>query len=194
MATRLDISTWGHRLLRDGLRPEGVHKVLKDQFPAAEVPSLRTIQRWRERLRGDGDWWAFAEAEAEDAAVLLPVLRAVAMESEGRVTRISNQHAGMILRVARAAPGIPAIEAYLLAGDYLDSPPEFAPNLDLFLAFQGWQDTGYEAFLSFVRAQHGNMQYADGVPLRPGDYERLWSEKGVRVRVHEEEDDAASST
>lgn len=194
MATRRDISTLGHRLLRDGLRPEGVREALLALFPAGEVPSLRTVQRWHERLRGEGDWWSFAEAPAEDAAVIFPVLRAVAMASEGRVARISNQHAAMILRIARAAPGIPAIEAYFLAGDYLDSPPEYISNLDLFLAFAGWTDEGYDAFLAFVRSQHGNLEYAQGVPLKPGDFERLYVEAGGRVRVTEEDDDGTPNT
>lgn len=172
MTTKPAIQTHGRRLLRTGLRPDEVLETLRRSFPATEIPSLRTVQRWQSAVENDEVMWSFRDADPADAVGVLAALRAVAVESGGRVVSISERHADAIARLCRTAPGIPPIEAYLLAGDYLDSPPAFLSNLDLYLAFEGWSEAGHRNLMELA-ATGDNWRLLQGVPLRPGAFEAL---------------------
>lgn len=158
-------------------------------FPLHQVPSVRTFQRWHSSLGNEELLWEVFDQDMAptQVAAILASLKAVAVASGGRVTRISARHAETIAMLSEVVPGIPPLEAYHLAGDYLDSPPEYRPNLDLYLAFEAWSSEGYSAFLTFAE---NNLRCLDGVPLLPGDFESLWRRRGGHIRVREEATDA----
>lgn len=155
MTTKRDIVVQGRRQLRLGRRPDEVLVELGEDWPRSELPGIRTIQRWKAQLTGCDEPWSFVDAEPDEAGPVLAALRAVALASEGRVTTIGQTHADLVVRIARAAPGISPLDAYQAAGDYLDlaygaaEHRRMLPNLDLWLAFEGWTPEGNAAFAAF---------------------------------------------
>ena len=133
-----------------------IERQLQLDFPEHRVPSSRTIQRVVKSLQEDDSSdepadseWSMANARGDEAQIVLPVLRAVVQESQGRRLSISIREAEWIVKVLRAAPGLPPWPAYVLATKYMQREARGAQNLmlDLSLAFQVW--TGMEAVRDF---------------------------------------------
>jgi hypothetical protein len=94
--------------LREGLisgasAPQ-VHAALLERFPAAMVPSDRTISNIaREIQRDDAEGpWRLEDADPDAVATVLAVLREVATRTEGRVTSLSQSEARLIPTMYRA--------------------------------------------------------------------------------------------
>ena len=88
---------------------------------AGTVPTLRSIQRLVSEWTPleDTDPWRLEHADGADAALILPVLRAVIARTQGRVLSLTIGEAKWIVRLREAAPDIPPWAAYQLARMYL---------------------------------------------------------------------------
>jgi len=138
-----------------------VHRELQRRFPttAAEVvpiPDLRTIQRVLCDLTPSdgGSLWSLAEAEPEDAALIVPVLAAMIEDTEGRrpsITRTEARWIAKIRRIDLAEPGEPLdhITTYELAFEAayaqssearaLKAEDALLSYIEGFLAFAPWR-------------------------------------------------------
>jgi len=137
---------------------------LERRFPAQDpakviVPNRRTIQRvLGDFAARDETTWSLADADAEDAALVLPVIAAMIEESEGRRQSITQGEARWIVKIRRAdlaEPGerLDHVITYELAFDvasYSADPElrEFAEGQVAFvlhyLAFAPWRSAEHE--------------------------------------------------
>jgi hypothetical protein len=112
-------------------------------FGPADVPSQRTIHNIvREHTpRDDTDPWALADAEADEAALILPVLAAIIEKTEERRSYLTQAQARWIVRIRRAAPDLNAWMVYLIALNYMALAEHGLPHnrLDAYLAFAPWR-------------------------------------------------------
>ena len=91
------------------------------------------------------EWWSVAEATADEARLVLPVLadrithlaemEGVSIRKLGTV-RLARELAAWIAKVRAIEPSIPPREAYRLAWRYWSNPK---PDLDEYLALRGWE-------------------------------------------------------
>lgn len=155
------------RLLRLRYTPSEVLAEL-DRSPdwdKAELPHLRTIQRYareivaRTGFGGEGrkadEQWTVADARPEDAALVLPVLRALTSAMRAFNFSLTKTDADWIARLRRVAPSIPPLLAFDFARRYQEwtAPPAptaktpFSRMLDVQLAFETWTEVGKGALL-----------------------------------------------
>ncbi len=111
--------------------------------------SERTIRDRINRLRppDTSGPWSMADADPEDAALVLPVLAEAIEWSGGHSRRFSKAVARWIVKVRVAAPDLPVswalnvAEAYRAAEERSDG--EELESLDQMLAFAPWRDSYY---------------------------------------------------
>jgi hypothetical protein len=125
-------------------------------FPVAVLPNLRTIQRiLRDLTPRDDTRWSFADANEEDAGLVLPVLAAMIEESEGRRRWLTQSEARWILKIRRvdlAEPGnrLSHDITYELAFDAASIGPEPPYTVDPELKrSEDGQITYIEQYLAF---------------------------------------------
>lgn len=120
-----------------------IYKTLVKALGKKQVPELRTIQRWVDKLALQDPTapWQLAEANGEDAALVLPVLAALIEASEGRLKVISNAKAEWIVRLRLVADDLPPWAIYELAHTYMlrRERHDTTDDLDAFLAFAPWR-------------------------------------------------------
>jgi len=121
-----------------------IEKRLKQKFGEAVAPSLRTIQRLVAKLTptDPSSPWSLADAEGDDAELILPVLASVIEKTEGERQHLTRAEADWIERIRRAAPDLPpTVELFWLARDYIlrTEREESTADIDAFLAFAPWR-------------------------------------------------------
>jgi len=111
---------------------------------------LKTVQRRCKEysVPDTSEPWTLADSTPGDAALVLPVLAAVAERTNCRAW-ISKERAGWIARVRTVAPTLPPFAAYVIAGEYQRAEAQgnakLARTIDLYLASHAWEDEGAAA-------------------------------------------------
>lgn len=128
-------------LASDGYTGPGIERLLSNAY-ADRTPSLRTIQSVMHEAPVSSEWWSVAEASAEEARLILPVLadrirhlaemEGVPIRKLGTV-RIARDLAQWIAKVRAIEPSLTPREAYRLAWKYWLNP---TPELDAALALR----------------------------------------------------------
>lgn len=169
----------GELAVREGLKAPTIRLRLQgDERYAGRVPADdRTIRaviaRYRRQLVARPEAlpprWLLANATGDEAALVLPVMKAKA--EHGALPILNTAEAAWVVKIRSAAPTMPPWDALLLAGQYLrtlrDSSPGATEGLDRFLALELWRDPR-----AWVRA------YSDGTTdylnlIAPGVREAL---------------------
>ena len=117
-------------------------KLIERVDSAANVPHVKTIRDMIRELSVVGfEPWALADADADDAAILMPMVTEMIDESAGGYPQISKHLAEWMVHIARAAPLTPPAVVRYLANLYLrrQSFTEPTDDLDAFLAFAPWR-------------------------------------------------------
>ena len=111
---------------------------------AGRVPSVKTIGRKAKtfRLPNPEERWSLAEADPEEAAVVLPVF--AAMAKRDRVWRcqfVTKEEAQILVRITAAAPDLDPWVAYQVAEGYVSRRRRGLQTLglELGLAFATWR-------------------------------------------------------
>ena len=119
-----------------------IRQRLKQKFGEAVAPSLRTVQRLVAKLTPPkpSDPWSLADAEGDEAGLILPVLASVIEETRGQSQYLTQAEADWIVRIRRAAPDLDPVIVYALAGSYPVWAERGGTNpLDALLAFAPWR-------------------------------------------------------
>jgi len=136
-----------------GWTPPQIHQQLAVDFPNIKpLPVLKTVRLIAKPYR-PSKYWNLAEADPDDAALVLPVL-ATAVAERRMVLPMSAEIAGWIVRVCRAARNIPPSWALDAALDYAWRTQDklAVDGLDLLLAFRPWEsDEHYLQYLQVVK-------------------------------------------
>jgi len=152
-----------HRLAWKGWTPAQIELGLKTEKTLKErkLPHLRTIRRIvaQHGPRKDASlgWWSLADADAEDAALVLPVLAEMVKQGYGPRVHLNNEVAEWIVRVRLAAPDIPPSWALVVALNYWRLVKEREPThgLDEMLAFAPWRSAeDYYDYLNEMGKHH----------------------------------------
>lgn len=156
--------------LRTGMAPRELREVLLEEFGAANVPTIRTLQHWagRNRPPDPSDLWSLRDSITGAAA--RPVLEALGeliKRAEGRPVGITRAEAAYLIRVSRAAPDMPPWLAYTLARHYVYRKQAEMPatDIDAFLALRPWANEGAFANLQWM----WEAGVANLTPPRPSD-------------------------
>jgi hypothetical protein len=122
-----------------------IQRELAELYPAADVPSERTIRDVIKENRApdpaDPDAWSPIASDGADASLVMPVLRAVMAETAGRRWRFTKEQAATVARVRSVAPDLAPLNVYVLANAYTTSARRGVPPsaLDVLVAFAPWR-------------------------------------------------------
>jgi len=106
------------------------------------LPTERTIQRIAKGIdTSSEEAWTVAGANPEDVPLILPVLRELAIASDGQRLSLTWREAAYALRVIRAAPDLVVRMVLQWALTYArrDAAGEAVTDLDIALAFAPWR-------------------------------------------------------
>ena len=137
-------------LAAEGHTAKSIGELLgQDERYADRVPeSERTIQAIaREgRLRDGSGRWSLRTADPREAALVLPVMRAVLEHWESKVNRLTNAQAARIAQLCIADAALPPLEAYRLAQRYVAAEQlgKDTWDEDYYIARQLWRDPALE--------------------------------------------------
>jgi hypothetical protein len=140
------------------------------KFPET-CPSDRTVAKYHRRVtpRDDSGAWSFAEASAEEAGAVLPVL-AEMLERAGAgarvpANRVTVLEAAWITRLTQALPDIPPWEAYGLARRYIALTAAGAKldDLDRVVAMTAWRDGGMRLVRAFLRGWIFTLPWSESI-------------------------------
>ena len=107
-----------------------------------DVPDARTIRSIAAEVISDpSDSWTLREADPESAELVMPVLRAVIEQTDGRRERVTVAQAAWIAKLRRAAPDLLPWSTYVLASFYTNHERLGQPtdHLDKLVAFAPWR-------------------------------------------------------
>jgi hypothetical protein len=126
----------------------------REEFKGRWPLAVRTVRRVVDRHVPRGappDWWSLADADPDEAALVLPTLREIVEGGYVPIYRLARGLADWIVRVRRAAPSIPPSWALDVALNYLGCAQEGEPThgLDLLLAFAPWESR--EHYYRYIR-------------------------------------------
>ena len=115
----------------------------EDQFVGkAALPSLRTIRRVvsEVRVEDSSGRWGITESEGGDARLILDVLAAVIMATDGKKCSFTTTEANWVLKLRKAAPDAHPYGVWLLAREYMRAQAKRLDTeaLDHYLAFKPW--------------------------------------------------------
>lgn len=159
--------------LQDANAPE-IRRTLEQNAKIKDrLPTERTIYRIVREMRpaDPSGPWSPATADPQEAALVLDVLRAAIIETQGRTQGFTNAEAEQVVRLRTMRPDLPAYEAFILARDYLARRANQQPtdDLDSYLVFAPWQGPdAAEAYADAIAqgwAQpiaYGFVHYPDG--------------------------------
>jgi len=158
LPTDADIEDEIRRQALKGQPPNEITRTLElDPRFADRAPSLRTVQRYVKKFtaKDTSEPWTWAEADGEEAALVLPVLGAVMERTEGRVTHFTKEQAKWVAKVRGAAPDLDAWYAWGVAMAYRVAAEEGGEadraSLDALLAFAPWRSLeATERFLQWA--------------------------------------------
>jgi hypothetical protein len=129
-------------------KPAQIEEFLRRQpkFARLRMPTSRTIQRLvaASRPTDASKPWTLAEAEGDDARYVLETLACVIESTAGQIGTVSEAEADWIVKLARAAPGLPPLARWRIGRLYLARGSQGQPTdaLDALLAFSPWSDDG----------------------------------------------------
>jgi hypothetical protein len=139
-----DVLAHIRELASDGYSGPAIERLLTRSEYADRTPSLRTIQDVMREAPSTSAWWSVAEASAEEARLVLPVLadrithlaemEGVPIRKLGTV-RLARELAVWIAKVRAIEPAIPPRAAYRLAWRYWLDP---TPDLDQTFALKDY--------------------------------------------------------
>jgi hypothetical protein len=160
---------------------------LAEEFP--DVPQPGAIREWIEKgiiKYEPTEPWTFVDSDPDDAALILPALRAWIEWSQGRYGPISKPQAEWIVRIRRAAPDIPPGEAAIRA----QGP---ARDLEAYLAWAPWRGPDHAAAYvdAFRRGWITTFVVNDWAEF-PQDV--LWGGKARMSRGHDQGHERLSSS
>jgi hypothetical protein len=150
--TEPDVLDRIRELAADGYSGPAIERLLSvDEGYADRTPSLRTIQSVARETPVTSEWWSVADASAEEARLVLPVLAdRIAYLKEAHeaqrsrhglhaaplgTVRLARDLATWIAKIRAIEPDLPLRDAYRLAWRYWSNP---TPELDAYLALKGW--------------------------------------------------------
>lgn len=176
-----DVQAEIENLALKGFGASQINVKLHEHFGAKEpskLPHLKTIQRVISDTvpRDSTAPWRLADAVAEDAALVLPVLAAVIEESEGRVANLTIGQARWIAKLRHVAPDLALWTVYVLANTYMRCEEWNMPtaDLDAYLALTPWRDDACR------------QRYAAVLPKIPADQRgrlAIAGELGIEVKI-----------
>jgi len=131
---------------RDWIAPQ-IYRQLQQEFGGSLIPHERTIRRRigaTSPSSGPSD--LYRPMKDEDAALVLPVLAAVIIETEGRRTNLTVDEAERIAGIRRAANDLALFEVFRLARLYLlhERLEKGTQDIDAYLAFAPWRDDEHQ--------------------------------------------------
>jgi len=120
----------------------------------AQIPHLRTIQRWVRDMarRSDSQTWTLSESDILEAREVIPVLEVIIVRSRGHIRTVSRAEGRWIGLIAASAPSLHKWSVWVLARLYemrANQEGSFQ-DLDAFLAFTPWIDG--QAFQNYMKA------------------------------------------
>ena len=118
-----------------------IYEAVTDVYGKLAI-SLKTVQNIIRQLPDLGEPWRFAQFDADDAALLLPVVAAVDYKSRG-ARQVSFGEAEWVCRVLKAVPDMPPYAAFQVAGFYFrraEIGRYENPDLDALLAYAPWRN------------------------------------------------------
>jgi len=131
-----------------GLSPKQIEKLMRQNVKLLDgrpAPSLTTIKR---QLRPVGPKretlpaWSITEADAAEIDLVQPVLRAVLVGTEGRISNFTAAEAAWVARVRHGASGLRPWFAWRIAAAYLLAEERGRPAdkaaLDTLMIFRPW--------------------------------------------------------
>jgi len=131
----LDVETPTATAVYDGLTTDSAFWARL--HPNTPRPSLRTVQDIVREFRppDPSSKWSVAEAEGDEARLVLPVMVQIALRSKQRRLHVTNGEADWIIRVRRAVPELDPWRVYQLARMYMVMQARKQPTdtLDLLL-------------------------------------------------------------
>jgi len=124
-------------------------------FDADDVPSRRTIHNIvaESTPKDSSGPWSLADAQGDEAELVMPVLQELVEHTEGRVCQLTRDEAKWIAAVHRVVREGPSLwNIYLLAREYqlLSGRGESTAGADAYLAFAPWSSA--EAALRYADA------------------------------------------
>ncbi len=138
-----------------GASAAGIHHQLEEEaesgnanFKGDDIPSVRTVQSIvsEYRLPGPSDPWSLADAQGDEAELVMPILQEVIEHTEGRVCQLTSAEAKWIAAIRRLErepypKGLGPWDIYLLAREYvlLKERGEPTTGVDAYLAFKPWR-------------------------------------------------------
>lgn len=155
------------RLVREGFEPAQIARELeRKQWLGSDPVSSRTLQRMVRDLRptDDSGPWSLAEADADQARLILDVLSYAIGSMSGARAWPSADLARWIAHVKAAAPGVPASWAYGLAWAYQTRQAEDTRLLDMALALRPWaSESDLEWFVHLVQCSRETLGPPDAL-------------------------------
>ena len=132
------------------IRRELVEKAKSEEagFTENDIPSLRTVQSIVSEYtaRHPSDPWSLADAQGDEAELVMPILQEVIEHTEGRVCQLTSAEAEWIAAIRRLErepypKGLSPWDIYLLAREYvlLKERGEPTTGVDAYLAFTPWR-------------------------------------------------------
>ncbi len=138
-----------------GASAAAIHHQLEEEaesgnadFRGDDVPSVRTVQSIvsEYRLPGPSDPWSLADAQGDEAELVMPILQEVIEHTEGRVCQLTSAEAEWVAAIRRLErepypKGLSPWDIYLLAREYvlLKERGEPTTGVDAYLAFTPWR-------------------------------------------------------
>lgn len=155
-----DVRAEVERLSLEGWWAAAIHrKLTDDQRFRGRVPEPRTIQNLVRQAtpRDPSGVWVLAEATAENARLVLPVLAEVLRRTDGRKSHLTRGEGDWISRLGGAVPDLPGWWVYELAHRYMRRLSRELPTspFDELLAFAPWRgEPEFERYMDFVASVH----------------------------------------
>lgn len=160
------------------------------QFSVTEIPRLRTVQNIVADLkpRDPSGPWSLADADTDEAALVMPVWREVVDYTQGKISHLTTAEAKWIVRIRRVAPelypnGLSFWNIYLLAREYVllieQKKPTTGP--DVYLAYAPW-----ESLLAALRYEEALRKKRIPARLIPDPNIEEASTSKEDAEVHEE--------
>jgi hypothetical protein len=122
-----------------------IREALERQFGYERLPSVRTIQDVIREVAAPldvGQRWSLLTSDGEEASLVLPAISELIRGSMGRINGMGKPLAELVVKISRAAPGIPPTEAIRMAARYVaaDEANASTEHLDAYLALGAWDD------------------------------------------------------
>jgi hypothetical protein len=184
-----DIQLEVERLAVDGWNAAAIHRKLSnDPRFTKRLPVARTIQNLVRAVtpRDPSDPWSLVDSNAEDAELVLPVLAAVAENTEGRREVMTQLEAEWTVRLRRSVPDLPPLWVARLIWEYMlrEERKQSTAELDQMLGFAPWRSAKASSrYWDFVSKAHPDWIPAVGERLEDSTALMETLRRGYALRV-----------